>query len=90
MTKQEQFLWAVQTLVLTNSINVTSHPSFDDSKRHIVSFTGVSNSVRAALAASEKIPENLTAFEAALEFCGWMLENLRDDSKKMPGWIYGC
>lgn len=90
MTKQEQFLWAVQTLVLTNSINVTSQPTFDESKRHIVSFTGVSNAVRAALAASEKLPESLTPFEAALEFCGWMLENLRDDSKTMPGWIYGC
>lgn len=83
-------MWAVQTLVLTNSINVTSHPSFDETKRHIVSFTGVSNSVRAALAASEKIPENLSAFDAALEFCIWMSENLRDESSKMPGWIYGC
>lgn len=90
MTKQEQFLWAVQTLVLTNSINVTSQPSFDESKRHIVSFTGVSNTVRAALAASEKIPVDLTAFEAALELCGWMLDNLKDQDAKMPLWIYGC
>lgn len=90
MTKQEQFLWAVQTLLLTNSVNVTTQPGFNEAKRHIVSTTGVSNSVRAALAASEKIPADLSASDAAMEFCRWMLENLREDSAKMPAWIYGC
>ena len=90
MTKQEQFLWAVQTMLLANSVNVTTQPSFDESKRHIVSATGLSNSIRAALAASEKIPPELSAFAAAMEFCGWMLENLREDGAKMPTWFYGC
>jgi hypothetical protein len=91
MTKQEQFLWAVQTIVLANSVNLTTQPGFNEAnKRHIVSATGLSNTVRAALAASEKIPADLSAAAAAMQFCGWMLENLREDGAKMPGWIYGC
>jgi len=90
MTKQEQLLWAVQTMVLANSVNVTTQPGFDETQRHIVSVIGLSNTVRAALAASEKIPADLSATAAAMEFCGWMLENLRGDGAKMPGWIYGC
>lgn len=50
----------------------------------------IAPTVRAALAASEKIPADLSATAAAVEFCGWMLENLRGDGAKMPGWIYGC
>jgi hypothetical protein len=90
MNKQEQFLWAVQTMILANSVSVTTQPDFDESKRHIVSATGVSNSVRAALNASEKIPQDLSAFEAAMEFCYWMFENLREDGRQMPSWIYAC
>ena len=89
MTKQEQFLWAVQTMVLANSVNVTTQPGFNETKRHIVSVTGLSNTVRAAPAASEKLPADLSATAAAMEFCGWMLKNLRGNNDKMPGWIYG-
>lgn len=90
MTKQEQFLWAVQTTLLANSINLTTQPEIIDGKRHIISAAGMSNSVRAALAASERIPENLSAFEAAMEFCGWMMENWREKDAVMPDWFYGC
>ena len=90
MTKQEQFLWAVQTMVLANSINVTTQPNFNETKRHIVSVTGLSNTVRAALAASEKIPTDLSATAAAMEFCGWILENLRGNEDCTPSWFNGC
>jgi hypothetical protein len=90
MTKQEQFLWAVQTTLLANSIYLTTKPKQIEGKGHIISATGMSNSIRAALAASDRIPADLSAFEAAMEFCGWMMENWREADSKMPLWIYGC
>lgn len=77
-------------MILANSLSVTTQPGFDESQRHIVSATGVSNSVRAALNASLKIPQDLSAFDAAMEFSYWMFANLREDGKQMPSWLYGC
>lgn len=67
MTKQEQFLWAVQTTLLANSIYLIRKPEQIEGKGHIISATGMSNSIRAVLAASERIPANLSAFDAAME-----------------------
>lgn len=90
MSKQEKFLWAVQTTLLANSIYLTTKPEQIKGKGHIISATGMSNAIRAALASSDRIPAELSAFDAALEFCGWMMENWREENEKMPAWVYGC
>lgn len=94
MTKQDQFLYVVQTVVLTNGINLTSQPEHAEKYRHVYSASGVLGLLDEALWASERIPENLSAYEAAHEFCGFMLENLREaeetateHSMELPSWL---
>jgi hypothetical protein len=41
MTKQDQFLYVVQTAVLTNAINLTSQPELAEKYRHLFSASGV-------------------------------------------------
>ncbi len=87
MTKQEQFLYVVQTLVLTNAIKLaTGSPS--DKKR--LDYYDVVNTMTVALSASERIPDDLSAGDAADEFCGNMLDNLRvgqDKETLNPEWL---
>lgn len=87
MTKQEQFLWTAQTIMLKNAINLSL--DVDDAKqhRHIFSATGVMGTLHDVLFASERIPIDLTAVDAANEFCGYMLENLREAGAKVSSWF---
>jgi hypothetical protein len=87
MTKQEQFLWAVQTVILANAVNVASQPEFATKYRHVISATGVLGDVDESLYASERIPETLTAYQAAFEFCTFKLNNLRDERTQVPSWF---
>jgi hypothetical protein len=93
MTKQEQFLWIVQTTILANGITLTSLPSLAEKYRHDYSSVGAKNLMAEAIYASERIPEVMTAADAADDFCLWMLTNLRDiqeqAGKKMhvPAWF---
>ncbi|KVE21236.1 hypothetical protein WI92_25065 [Burkholderia vietnamiensis] len=87
MSKQEQFLWAVQTIMLTNAINLSIDADQATRKRHVFSATGVMGTLHDVLHASERIPDSLTAVDAANEFCGYMLENLREAGAKVPAWF---
>jgi hypothetical protein len=78
MTKNEQFLWIVQTMVLANAINLTSVPGRADEYRTEISASGVFITMDEAIRASGLIPADLTAAQAASEFCSFMLKNLRD------------
>jgi len=86
MNKQEEFLFIVQTLILTNGINLSLD---DDAKknRHLFSVAGVTVMLYQAIDASKKIPDNMTAMDAAKEFCFYMLDNLREEGTKVPGWF---
>ena len=90
MTKPEQFLWAVQTLLIMNAINLSLDNQEARQRRHIISATGVSNEIRVALAASQRIPETMDAVKAAEEFVFYMVENLREPNAKVPYWFAGC
>jgi len=90
MTKQEQFLWAVQTFLVMNAINFSLDNESARQNRHIISATGVSSEIRVALAASERIPEAMSAVEAAEEFAFYMIENLREPNAQVPYWFAGC
>lgn len=85
MTKQELFLWGVQTIVLSNNTNVIRRDA-EGKLAHIYSATGVFGIVQDAIYASERIPEELTAEDAIHQFCFYMLENLRGDTS-CPVWF---
>lgn len=87
MDKQTQFLWAVQTIALTNAVNLSLDPEKAREQRHIFSATGTIGLLYDALYASERIPEAMSAIEAADEFCGFMLENLRAPGQQVPAWF---
>lgn len=85
--KKFQFITEVQTAVINNATNLTFNN--DDAKniRHIFSATGTLSIMDDAFYAAERIPSDLTAHEAACDFCGYMLENLKEDNSDVPYWF---
>ncbi|QBH97237.1 hypothetical protein EKN56_13025 [Limnobaculum zhutongyuii] len=84
--KKFQFITEVQTALITNAINLSLNSDAKD-KRHIFSATGTLINMDDAFYAAEKIPDNLTAHEAACEFIGFCCENLREEGAKVPYWF---
>ena len=87
MTNQEQFLWLVQTIILTNAVNIASQPDYIEKFRHVVGAVGVSHIASEALWASDRIPTEMDPSEAAGSFCGYMLHNLRAEGDVCPAWF---
>ena len=94
MIKEDQFLFIVQTIILTNGINLSSQAEYAAKYRHVYSATGVLGLMNDAIYASKRIPEKMSAFEAADEFCGFMLDNLRQSEEtakheqmRVPSWF---
>lgn len=94
MEKPEQFLWMVQTLLLSNAINLASDPDRADRYRHEISATGMFGNCEEALRASSIIPPSMTASDAAHDFVFYIASNLReaDDAagetaKRVPAWF---
>ncbi len=85
MTKQEEFLYIVQTVILTNSINVATDPETNGKFRHVFSATGVSGLMLDVMWAKDRIPEHMTAHEAAMDFTGFMLDNLKEHEETVTG-----
>ncbi len=93
MTKQEQFLFVVQTAILANGANLASSAVSAEKYRHEFSATGVLGTLDDAIYASDRIPDSLSAYDAAWEFCNYMFHNLREanevEGKKLdcPYWF---
>lgn len=94
MTKQEHFLWIVQTMILANAVNLASGAETRDRYRHEISATGAFMTMDEAVRASGMIPDDLSAAEAANEFCTSMLSNIRESeasargtSVEVPSWF---
>ena len=85
MTKQEQFLWIVQTAILANGIDLISRAATAERYREVYSAGGAREVMAEALAASEMIPDDMPATDAADDFCSWSLENLRDMVERAEG-----
>ena len=85
MTKEDQFLFIVQTAVLANGINLSAQEKTVEKYRHEYSATGVMGLMLDAIWASERIPETKTAHKAAVEFCSYMLDNLRAQEESATG-----
>jgi hypothetical protein len=81
MTKQQQFLFIVQTAILANAVNLASSPKTNKTYRHVFSATGVLGTLDDVIHASKHIPKRLTAHAAAHEFCHYMFENLRETNE---------
>jgi chloramphenicol 3-O-phosphotransferase len=83
MDKRQQFLWIVQTTILTNAINLSSQPTMAKTYRHAMSATGVGFIIAEAVSwASGRIPDAMDVADAAHEFCVYMLCNLRDEHER--------
>lgn len=67
--KREDFLWIVQTILLYHGKGVGG-------------FHGIAGD---AIAASYRIPADMTARDAALDFCGFMVNDLRHEYEKNEG-----
>jgi hypothetical protein len=95
MTKQEQFLWIVQTTVLANNIRLATEPAAivpkqeQDRSVRIAGFsaTATFGLCSDALDASNRIPEHMSVEDAARDWIFWMIENLRDADAKLPAWF---
>ena len=88
ISKQQQFLWVVQTAILANGTNLASIPDKVNKYRVDVSASGALMVADEALRASELIPEEMSAFDAAHQFCTHMLRNLRDSEVEAKGTSY--
>lgn len=91
MTKQEQFLWIVQTTILANGISISTEPERIEKWRHEFSAVGAKNILADAVYASERIPETMTAAKAADDFCLYMIKSLyegnEEERPELPGWF---
>lgn len=93
MDKQAKFLWIVQTALLVNVANLTVDRE-PGTERSDVSMTGNWGAIIEAVRASERIPANLSAEDAAHEYCYFMFSNQREAIEKTserrvscPGWF---
>lgn len=76
----------VQTAFLANAINVSLE---DDAKarRDELSATDALYFMEEAIQASERIPLEMSAADAAQDFAGWMLKSHRDAGDAVPMWF---
>lgn len=89
MTKQEEFLWLVQTVILANAIDITVNrnaPRY----AHEIDAAKVLGIGSTALMASRRIPPEMSASDAATEFCFYMLEHLRHAAEAAEGRSAAC
>lgn len=82
MTKQEQFLWMVQTAILANAIKLSMDDQTALIYRDTYSSSGVRIVMSEAIRASSLIPDDMDAADAADDFCIWMFRNHQDELKK--------
>ena len=84
--KRFQFIVEVQTALINNATN-KSLESDARQKRHEFSATGTLINMDDAFYASERIPENRTAHEAACEFVEFCLGLDEGKERRVPGWF---
>src|SRR5262245_19615113 len=94
MDKADHFLWIVQTMILANAPQLASQPVRAKVYRDEMSASGVFIAMDEAVRASHKIPEGMTAAQAANQFCSYILRTLRESDGRaagqtmsVPGWL---
>jgi len=84
--KKFRFITEVQTALIANAINLSLNEDAKE-RRHIFSATGMIGTIGDAFDAAERIPEEMTAHDAACDFVFFMCENLREKNAVVPYWF---
>lgn len=85
MSKPTDFMYMVQTIILTNSINLATDPENNVRYRHVFSASGMMGLMGDVMWARDRIPDDMTAHQAAIEFTEFMLNNVRDIDEEGEG-----
>ena len=89
MTKQEQFLWIVQTAIIVNAVRLSTQVR-PDREMTGIGLTGNWGAISDAIRASELIPADMDADTAADEYCTYMLANQRQEEVEAQGHPIAC
>ena len=84
--KKFEFVATVQTAMIQNAINLALEP---DAREHRAAFSSTTAifQVAEAFRAADRIPDELTARQAAHGFRHWLLRGETDPSAKVPSWF---
>ena len=84
--KKFEFITTVQTGLVNNGINRSLD---DDAKENRAEFSPatVLYHMSEAFRAADRIPESVTARDAAWDFTMWLIHGDDDESAKMPEWF---
>lgn len=90
MTKQQEFLWIVQTVMLANNVYRCAREGID--QENATELGGLHAFILAdeAVRASKRIPGNMSAKTAANQFLTYMLENWRRQEEDAEGKRLSC
>lgn len=83
--KEHEFITAVQTMIILHALE--GPPDAVAPKRADASVAGLVAHVHDAYAAAKRIPEHLSAREAAGHFYDWTIRRSRDQGGAFPGWL---
>ncbi|MCK4862530.1 MAG: hypothetical protein KAS85_11510 [Rhodobacteraceae bacterium] len=90
VSKQEQFLWGVQTLMLLNAQNLALENETAIKDRHLISATGNFTNIHLALVASKRIPPNKDVTDAIHEFYYSFIPEYKDMANRPThSWLVG-
>jgi hypothetical protein len=84
--KKFQFITEVQTALINNAVNMSLN---DDAinKRSIFSATGTLINMDNAFYAADRIPNDMSAHQAACQFVEFVCENIRPEGQEVPHWF---
>nr|WP_321307538.1 hypothetical protein [uncultured Sphaerochaeta sp.] len=87
MSKRDDFLFAVQTAFLVNSANLLQR---EDEDRTYASVAYVIGRMHELLEFADRIPDEISAAEAARQFCFFYIDNLRVAEEQATGRTMEC
>lgn len=88
--KKFQFIIEVQTALIANVINISLEKDAESMRRDIFSATGTLINMDDAFYAAERIPEKLSAHEAAGQFVGYVSGTLELPHEHIDWFVRYC
>ncbi|MBB4123277.1 hypothetical protein [Martelella radicis] len=85
MSKRDDFLFAVQTAILADCILRQSKKDPTSKEKTFSHPAHIIGRMDDLLYAADRIPEHMTAFEAAHSYCFYMIDSLREDDERSSG-----
>lgn len=92
MGKREDFLYVVQTALIVNTVRLATDGDRSPNALAQFSTTSALGTLDDVLYAADRIPKDMSAIDAAMDFCGYFFTNLRDaePEEKKPLLPYWC